>query len=619
MRAEFNDRILIGDGAMGTYLYQLGVPIGISFEELNLTNPKLIERVHRDYIDAGARLLQTNTYRANREHLAHLGLDPKVEEMNRAAVQIARNAAAESDALVAGTIGGLREPRRKRFDDASVADNVKEQLDVFLSEEVDALLLETYFDPDELLLVLDLVRKKTDIPVICQLSFYEDGRLHDVFTELKRRGADAAGLNCRTGPSKIIETFEKLPEIPELAFSAYPNAGLPDYVDGRYEYAATPEYFGQSALRLREQGVRLIGGCCGTTPAHVRKMAQVLGGLGPLTEKKVREHKQPALKMSEPPKAEAAETDHRRWKEPTLADTARRRHTIIVELDPPKHLQYEKFLRGCEELRDAGVDAVTMADNSLAVTRMSNMALGAIVKERIGVRPLLHVACRDRNLIAQQSHLMGLHALGVDHVLAVTGDPARFGDFPGATSVYDLTSFDMIRLMKQMNRGESHSGRNLGTQTNFTVSAAFNPNVKNIERGVSRLERKVEAGADYIMTQPIYSVDQVETIYQATKHVDVPIFVGVMPLASSRNAEFIHNEIPGIKLSDDVRRRMANVEGEQARSEGVAIAREVIDAAIERFHGIYLITPFMRYEMTAELTRYMIQNTKRYSRTAHES
>ncbi|GAB7387865.1 bifunctional homocysteine S-methyltransferase/methylenetetrahydrofolate reductase [Bacillaceae bacterium] len=611
IKEHLRERMLIGDGAMGTYLYQLGIPVGVNFEELNLTNPVLIGDVHRQYIEAGAQLIQTNTYMANRERLSRFGLEDKVKEINRAAVRIAKEAAG-GDVFVAGTIGGLRNARQKGLPLDEASRHFREQLDVLLAEEVDAVLLETFYDLEELLTVLRIARRATEKPIICQLTMEDGLDVTGAFAALRDEGADIVGLNCRTGPYKITRAFEQVPLMAGVYFSAYPNAGLPDYVDGRYEYVATPEYFGQSALRLREQGVRLIGGCCGTTPAHIRKVAEALRGLAPVREKAVREDGPggAAVAVRERP---ADNAGGRSWREPTIPELARERHTIIVELDPPKNLHYEEFLRGCQALKEAGADAITLADNSLAMTRMSNMALGALVKERIGIRPLLHIACRDRNLIAQQSHLMGLYALGIDHVLAVTGDPTRFGDFPGATSVYDLSSFEMIRMIKEMNKGLSFSGRPLGRETAFTVAAAFNPNVKYMHKAVERLEKKVAAGADYIMTQPVFSREKVEELYAATKHVGVPIFVGVMPLTSSRNAEFLHNEVPGIQLSAEVRARMARVEGEAARREGIAIAREIIDAVIERFHGVYLITPFLRYEMTAELTRYVLEKTRRFS------
>lgn len=291
--------------------------------------------------------------------------------------------------------------------------------------------------------------------------------------------------------------------------------------------------------------------------------------------------------------------------EPTLVDLVKERHTVIVELDPPRDLDIAKFMKGAEALRRAGADALTLADNSLAVTRMSNMALGHLVQARTGLRPLVHIACRDRNLIGTQSHLMGFDALGIDHVLAVTGDPARFGDLPGSSSIYDLTSFEIIRMIKQLNDGVAFSGKPLKQNAKFVIGAAFNPNVKHLDKAVERLEKKIASGADYIMTQPVYDPELIARIAKATEHLDIPIFIGIMPLASGRNAEYLHNEVPGIQLSAEVRSRMAGLEGEAGRAEGVLIAKELLDAAIAHFNGIYLITPFMFYDMSVQLLEYI--------------
>lgn len=284
-----------------------------------------------------------------------------------------------------------------------------------------------------------------------------------------------------------------------------------------------------------------------------------------------------------------------------------------MELDPPRDLDIGKFMEGAAALKEAGVDALTLADNSLAVTRMSNMALGHLVQLQLGLRPLIHIACRDRNLIGTQSHMMGFDALGIDHVLAVTGDPARFGDLPGASSVYDTTSFEIIRMIKQLNEGVAFSGKPLKQKAKFVVGAAFNPNVKHLHKAVERLEKKIASGADYIMTQPVYDPELIVAIKQATAHLDIPIFIGIMPLASGKNAEYLHNEVPGIQLSDEVRKRMEGLQGPEGRAMGVEIAKELLDTAMEHFNGIYLMTPFMFYEMNVALTNYVYEKSKQMS------
>jgi homocysteine S-methyltransferase len=604
LKTYLNNHLLIGDGAMATWLYQLGVPIGICYEELSLSDPEIIRTVHRSYYEAGARFIQTNTYGAHRDALARHGLQDKVERMNRAAAKVAREAVGD-DAYVVGGIGSIIAGRvRDARQMDTYGEQYEEQASALLAGGVDAILLETFLDLDELLLALDVIRPLTKLPIIAQLATIEVGRTRDgytltrAFSELKKAGADVVGLNCRMGPAEILRSIENTVVPEDTPLSVFPNAGRLAMSDGEYSYASVPQYFGESALRFRAQGARLIGGCCGTTPEHIRMMAQVLAERDPLPRVNpvitVEEEERTPIRIVSPERSKG------------IVDTVRQRHTVIVELDPPRDLDTEKFLKGAAALKEAGADAITLADNSLATTRMSNMALGSIIKTKFGAEPLLHIACRDRNLIGQQSHLMGLYALGINQVLVITGDPARFGDLPGASSVFDVSSFDLIRMIKQLNEGFTFSGKPLKQRGDFVVGAAFNPHVRQFDAALRRLEKKVEAGADYIMTQPVYDREMIERIYEGTKHLDIPIFIGIMPLTSSRNAEFLHNEVPGIKLSDEARARMhAHEPGEEARREGVAIARELVDMAMEYFNGIYLITPFFYYEMTAELTRYV--------------
>ncbi|SEB44330.1 bifunctional homocysteine S-methyltransferase/methylenetetrahydrofolate reductase [Paenibacillus sp. GP183] len=615
LRAALKQTILTGDGAMGTYLYQMGFPVSISFEELNLIHAETVEGVHRRYFEAGARLIETNTFSANREKLSKYGLEGEVEAINRAGVALARKAVGE-EAYVVGAIGSIRAGKRKNVRTSEVESALTEQIGFLLDSPVDGLLLETFYDLEELQLALKIIRSLSQLPVICQFAtegtgVTQDGvPLQDAFARLAQDGADVIGFNCRVGPNGILRTMEKLTPLPDVPFSVFPNAGLPDYVDGHYSYAATPAYFAESALRFADLGARIIGGCCGTTPEHIAAIAQALSGYvpaaTPLAGAASPEAHEPVVvrtPMEAAPAASAAS--------PSLLDLVGQRKVVIVELDPPRDLDIDKFMQGSKALQEAHVDAITMADNSLAVTRMSNLALGHLVKEKLGARPLIHIACRDRNMIGTQSHLMGLHALGIDHVLAVTGDPAKFGDLPGSSSVYDLTSFEIIRMIKQLNDGIAFSGKPLKKKASFVVGAAFNPNVKHLDKAVQRLERKIQAGADYIMTQPVYDPKRIEQIYETTKHLNIPMFIGVMPLASGRNAEYLHNEVPGIQLSDEVRARMDGLDGEAGRKMGLEIAKELIDTIMVYFNGIYLMTPFLLYEMSVQLTNYVWEKSNR--------
>ncbi len=559
--------------------------------------------MHQAYIHAGADVIQTNTYAANYLKLQRYGLEDSVKEINSAAVKIAKKAAKDKHVNILGTIGGNRGIKPQAISLEELKRSFREQLYCLLLEGVDGILLETYYDLDELETVLQIAKKETTIPVIAQLSIHEIGVLQNqsplstAFDRLESLGADVIGLNCRLGPHHMIASLEQIPLPKDAYISAYPNASLPTYIDGKFEYKDNAEYFRKSAEEFRKQGVRLLGGCCGTTPEHIKNFAEALKNTSPIIEKAV-----PANK---------AVVDSIILHSPTreytpLEEIVKERASVIVELDPPRKLDTTRFFEGAKKLKEEGIDAITLADNSLASARISNTAIGTLVKQNIGLRPLIHIACRDRNIIGLQSHLMGLHTLGLHDVLAITGDPARVGDFPGASSVYDMTSFDLISMIKQLNEGLSFSGKNLGQKTAFSVSAAFNPNVRQVDKAVKRLEKKIACGADYIITQPIYSEDKIIELYEATKHIDKPIYIGLMPLTSSNNAEFLHNEVPGIKIDDSIRHSMAQLKDnpEKAMQEGLKITKSLIDTASTYFNGIYLITPFLKYELSVELARY---------------
>ncbi|MGN7357627.1 bifunctional homocysteine S-methyltransferase/methylenetetrahydrofolate reductase [Paenibacillus sp. SAF-054] len=607
LRKALDSRVLVGDGAMGTFLYQMGFPVGISYEELNLVSPEVIRDVHRRYVEAGAQVLETNTFSANFDKLSKYGLETKVSEINRAGVRIAREAAGQHGYVV-GAVGSIRGGKRTNVSTGELKKHFEQQLQALLTEGVDGILLETFYDVEELVLALSITRRLTQAPVICQFAVEDVARTLDGYTMpeafriMTQEGADVIGFNCRTGPNGIMSAMKTLNGHVPAPMSVYPNAGVADYVDGEYQYGAGPEYFGQMAVKFADLGARIIGGCCGTTPAHIGAIAEALADYAP----------QPFVYEPIPDTAEThvihehlAQEQSKEQREPNLVDLVKQRHTVIVELDPPRDLDIAKFMMGAERLKQAGADALTLADNSLAVTRMSNMALGHLVQAQTGLRPLVHIACRDRNLIGTQSHMMGFDALGIDHVLAVTGDPARFGDLPGSSSVYDLTSFEIIRMIKQLNEGIAFSGKPLKQKAKFVVGAAFNPHGKHLHKAVARLERKIAAGADYIMTQPVYDPELIRAVSEATSHLEIPIFMGIMPLASGRNAEYLHNEVPGIQLSDEVRGRMAGLEGEEGRAMGVQIAKELLDVAMNHFNGIYLMTPFMLYEMSAQLIEHV--------------
>lgn len=598
---DLQQRILVADGAMGTILYSHGVDR--SFDELNLTHPNEVQNVHEAYINAGANVIQTNTYGANYIKLARYGLEEQVKKINKTAVQIAKQAS-NGNVHVLGNIGGIHGAQTLVETEEEIKRSFREQLYCLLLEGVDGLILETYYNMDELTTVLKIAREETDLPIITNVSMHEPGVLEnglsltEALKQLETLGADVVGINCRLGPSQMVTSLESVPLLGKAHLAAYPNASLPAYRDGVLFYENEPDYFKTCARDLRDQGIRLIGGCCGTTPEHVKAIADGIKGLAPLEEKKVVKQK----------KIEILPNRERKGK--TIPEIAKERHTIIVELDAPKHLDVTEYVEGAKALKEAGIDAITLADNSLATPRISNVAIASILQGQ-DIKPLVHLTCRDRNLIGLQSHLMGLHTLGITEMLAITGDPTKVGDFPGATSVFDVNSFKLIELIKKGNEGISFSGQSLREKTDFSVSAAFNPNVANVERAVQRLEKKIESGADYILTQPVYSTEKIVELKEATAHIEAPIFLGIMPLTSTKNAEFLHNEVPGIKLTDEVRARMKAVGGnrELSTKESIDISKELIDTALEHFNGIYVITPFMRYDISVELVNYIHEKT----------
>ncbi|MDI9570317.1 MAG: bifunctional homocysteine S-methyltransferase/methylenetetrahydrofolate reductase [Pseudomonadota bacterium] len=604
LREHLQGHMVVGDGAMATWLHQQGVPIGWCCEELNLSRPELIRDTHRQYYEAGARLIETNTFGANRDALARFEMADSVYRINWKAALLAREGVGP-DAWVMGSMTALNARRIRHEVLPGHREIFVEQAEALLAGGVDGLILETFLDLEELLLALETLRPRTALPIIAQLACMEVGKTRDgrsiteAFRLLADAGADIVGLNCRLGPAELLRTLEETVVPPDMSLSVFPNAGRLGIMEGEFGYTSSPAYFGDQARSFHAQGVLIIGGCCGTTPDHIRAVSAALKDLTPLprTNPEAPSAPEPMPQIS---LVSSLETG-------SITGKVKERPTVLVEFDPPRDLDIERYMIGAASLQDAGADAITMADNSLAQTRMSNLALGAIVKMRLGIDPLVHIACRDRNLIGQQSHLMGLHALGIRQILVITGDPARYGDLPGASSVFDVSSFDLIRMVKQLNAGISFSGQPLRERGRFVVGAAFNPHVVNLAGAFKRLEKKIEAGADFILTQPVYDREAIEMIAERTRHLPVPIFIGIMPLTSARNAQFLHNEVPGIRLTDAALLRMAKypVPGPDARREGLDLARELVDAAREHFRGFYLMTPFSYYELTAELTRHI--------------
>ena len=596
---ELQERIICGDGAMGTLLLDQGMPVDRCLEELCISEPDRVRAVHERYVAAGARVLETNTFGANAPRLERFGFESRVAEINSAAARIALEAARGKDVCVAGSIGplGLSESDaiERRIDRAAC---FREQMTTLLDAGVHILFLETFMSFEEMEIALK-AKPASDAIVVALFACEPEGRLQsgmpvlEAFARCKEMGAHIVGANCMNGPHAMVQLLEKIPAGDLLA--AYPNAGYPRYTEGRYVYPAAPDYFGTAAREMVAQGARLIGGCCGTTPEHVAAMSKAIADLKPVRSK-------PGRAITEAPR-DTFQTQ-RRAEDSLVEKITQGQRVIICELDPPKTLALEKFFAGAQALTRAGCDAITLADNSLAILRMSNLAVGAMLKERFGITPLLHISCRDRNVLGLQSELLGMAALGMRHVLPLTGDPARVGDHPGAKSVYDVNSIELMAIIKQLNEGFTHSGKPLKARPEFVIGCTFNPNARNLDAQVQRLERKVAAGAQYAMTQPVFDVALIAETKRRTAHLGIPMFIGIWPLLSGRQAEFLHNEVPGIIVSDRARAEMAGSEGADGRARGLKLAKEMTEAALAEYAGVYLITPFLQYETTVELAEF---------------
>ena len=497
----------------------------------------------------------------------------------------------------------------EELSEADARSMFREQITALAEGGADLIQLETFTDLNQIRWALEEAKACCDLPIIAQMTF-PDGRhapdgadAFEALESLHRAGAAVVGTNCGQGVAKVLRAIEYLGQRTNALLSAFPNAGLPQQVGGRFMYLATPEYIAESAERMVRAGVNLIGGCCGTTAADIAAIANRLASMKPA--RRVVQAPAASISVAAPAIPPRAVPDY-------LANL-KRKTVILVELDPPKDTDVQKTVRAAQALKAAGVDAITLGDSPLATLRMNSVIAGAMVEREVDVPVICHLACRDRNLIGTQSLLLGAEALGLRSILALTGDPAKLGNHPAATSVYDLNSFKLIELILRMNRGQNHAGQPLGRPTAFTVGVAFNPNVRNLDMEVKRLQRKVQRGASFAMTQAVFDGPTMQRACAAAKELGIPVFAGVFPLLSNRHAEFLHNEFPGITVCEEVRNRMAAAapDKEKMAAEGMAIARELIDAFRECADGLYLIPPFNRHRVAVELIQYIRSSARK--------
>lgn len=617
-----SERVVIFDGAMGTMLYAKGVFINQCYDELNVRSPELVRDVHRAYVKAGAEVLETNSFGANRVKLAQYGLETTVAELNRAAARLAREAAGEH-VLVAGAVGPLgiriepfgptsREEARGHF---------REQIAALREGGVDLVILETFADLDEIEQALVAAREvDAAMPVIAQMTIGQDGLTpygatpEDVARSLDAWGADIVGLNCSVGPQAILEAIERMATVTRRKLSAQPNAGMPRDVGGRTMYMASPEYVASYARHLIQAGAKVLGGCCGTTPAHIRALVE---GIRPLVPRQRR----PSMRYQMPhtddlagqaPQGVAGEGDgavapvplaHRsRW----AGKIARGEFVTSVEIVPPRGVDASKMLDAVAALKCAGVDAVNVPDGPRAQSRMGALMTSLLIEQRVGIETVTHYCCRDRNLLGMLSDLLGASAMGLRNLLIITGDPPKMGPYPDATAVFDIDSIGLTNLVSRLNRGLDPGGHPIGKPTAFAIGVGVNPAALDPAYELRRFEWKVDAGAEYAITQPVFDVEQLERFLGSIEHVRIPVIAGIWPLVSVRNAEFLANEVPGVVVPEAVvarMRRASERSKEHAVAEGIAIAREMLERVRGAVQGVQVSAPFGKVDLALDVFR----------------
>ena len=603
LRALLADgHVHVSDGAMGTLLYSKGIFLNVCYDELNLRQPDVIRDVHREYVRAGAELIETNTFGANPIKLAHHGLAAETEAINEAAARLARDAAGDRAAVV-GAIGPLG-IRIEPLGETSVTEAraaFARQVTGLLAGGVDGFLLETFSDVEELRAAVDAVHGLSDLPIIAQMTVGEDGRTHygtapSAFgPAIAAMGVDVIGVNCSVGPHGVLEAIEHLARVVTLPLSAMPNAGLPRDVDGRKMYMASPEYMAGYARRMVEAGARIVGGCCGTTPEHIKAMAGFVQSVSPRHLSAVAVAPAAAQGVPALPLGQRSRLG---------AKLASGEFVTTVEIVPPKGVDPAPMYAQVRLLKAAGVDAVNVPDGPRAQSRMGALISGLLIEREVGIEAVVHYACRDRNLLGMLSDLLGAAAAGLRNLLIITGDPPKMGPYPDATAVFDIDAIGLTNVVSRLNHGLDPGGNAIGAPTRFVIGVGVNPTAPEFEREMARFAWKVDAGAEYAVTQPVFDLDQLDRFLdRASKH-KIPIVAGIWPLVSLRNAEFLANEVPGVSIPPAVleRMRVASAQGREAGlAEGVQIAREMLAAVRPRVQGVQIAAPLGRVPVALEV------------------
>jgi methionine synthase I (cobalamin-dependent)/5,10-methylenetetrahydrofolate reductase len=613
IQAVADEHVYLFDGAMGTMLYSKGVFINKCYDELNLRSPEIVLDVHRQYVKAGAEILETNTYGANRVKLHGFGIESELRDINMRAAELARKAAGDS-VYVAGAIGplGIRiEPYGPTALDEA-RDIFREQAQALRDAGVDLFVCETFSNLSEMEQAIAAIRDVCMLPVVAQMTVGVDGRTifgdtpKIIAQRLDRAGAEVIGLNCSIGPDVMLDAIEEMAAATAKKISCQPNAGLPRDVNGRQMYMASPDYFARYAKRLIHKGVKFIGGCCGTTPEHIKMMADAVRPLSPRRSFVIVESNGKGEKPAGVEPTPMAERSN--WGRKIAAGE----FVTSIEIVPPKGADPEAMVRSVESIKAAGVDAVNVPDGPRAQNRMGAIAVSLLLQQRVGIEPVLHYCCRDRNLLGMHSDLLGCAALGLHNLLIITGDPPKMGPYPEATAVFDIDSIGLTNMVNLMNRGLDLGGNPFGAPTCFTIGVGVNPGHLDLDYELRRLDWKVKAGAEYAITQPVFDVRQLEHFLGRIEDMQLPIVAGIWPLLSYRNAQFMNNEVPGVSVPDDVLERMriaSEKSKEHALHEGVAIARETLERVRERVAGVQVSAPLGRVDLALQVFEGLVERS----------
>jgi len=604
------ERVLVCDGAMGTMLYAKGIYINQCFEALNLSNPNMVKDVHLEYIKAGAEIIETNTFGANRLVLSHFGLEKKLKEINEAGVRLAKEVSQEK-IYVAGSIGplGVDIETNGIFNKILAREVFREQAEVLFGNGIDLFIIETIPTLDEMYAIIKAIREISDLPIIAQMTLNEKGLTargdtpEDVVRAIEDWGANVVGLNCSVGPVIILDCMEKMRKVSNIYLSAQPNAGIPRKVDSRSIYLCTPEYMAEYAKRMIQNGVNIVGGCCGTTPTHIKAINAAVKALRP-----IRSHSEFDIRMTIPQEElRIADKTEIAKKSEFARKITEGKFVVSVEIDPPKGTDYSRVVAGAKLMKENGIDAINIADGPRATARMSPLAMAMIFKNEVGIEPIVHYCCRDRNILGMQSDLLGADALGIRNILIITGDPPKLGDYPDATAVFDVDSIGLVRIVSKLNRGYDIGGNPIGGATSFFIGVGANPGAINIDEEIMRFEQKVQGGAEFVLTQPVFDVRLLENFLKRIKGCRIPVLIGLLPLASYKNAEFLNNEVPGMSVPDDIMERIRKAgSGAEARAEGIKIAQEALKETKDMVEGVYIMPPLGRYESAIKLLEILL-------------